>query len=186
MAYKIMGPTTDGFVHLSRTRKIEVMGPNKWVDVEKNVSKAQAISMLNFKECPKCKMLKVQLFKHPDIAHHLFDRILVAYSRLPWNDEVPHYFARFFYAEFFLNMRPYYTDLPSKYYGAGKGRTYNQRDAFRDPLLPQPPAPLVPRLRRFVTLPSELEVTSQISPEVRGAIGKSLQLDLVGIDVGMN
>jgi len=38
--HKSLGPTTDGFVHLLRRRKIEVMGPNKWVDVEKNVSKA--------------------------------------------------------------------------------------------------------------------------------------------------
>ena len=35
------------------------MGPDKWVDVEKRVSKAHAISMFNFKEGPKQKMLKV-------------------------------------------------------------------------------------------------------------------------------
>ena len=52
-SYKSMGPTTDGFVHLLRRWKIEVMGPDKWGDVEKNVSKAQAISMFNFKEGPK-------------------------------------------------------------------------------------------------------------------------------------
>ena len=113
-AYKSMGPTTDGFFHLLQRRKIEVMGPDKWGDVEKNVSKAQAISMFNFKEGPKQKMLKVQYFKHPDIAHHLYDRFLAAYGRLPWNDEVPHYFARFFYVELFLNTRPDYTDLSSK------------------------------------------------------------------------
>jgi len=86
---------------LLRRRKIEVMGSEKWVDVEKNVSKTQAISMFNFKEGSKQKMLKVQFFKHPNIAHHLYDRVLAAYGRLPWNDEVPHYFARFFYVEFF-------------------------------------------------------------------------------------
>ena len=77
------------------------MGPNKWVDVEKRVSKADAISMFNFKEGPKQKMLKVQYFKHPEIAHLLYDIFLAAYGILPWNDEVPHYFAIFFYAEFF-------------------------------------------------------------------------------------
>ena len=76
------------------------MGPDKWVNVEKRVSKANAISMFNFKEGPKRKMLKVKYFKHPEIAHHLYDRFFASYGRLPWNDEVPHYFVRFFYVEF--------------------------------------------------------------------------------------
>ena len=77
------------------------MGPDKWVDVEKRVSKADAISMFNFKEGPKQKMLKVQYFKHPKIALHLYDIFLDSYGILSWNDEVTHYFARFFYAELF-------------------------------------------------------------------------------------
>ena len=72
------------------------MDPDKWVDVEKRVSKADIISMFNFKEGPKWKMLKVQYFKHPEIAHHLYDRLLAAYGIFPWNDEVPHYFEIFF------------------------------------------------------------------------------------------
>ena len=95
-AYRTIGPTTDCFIHLMRMRRAQVMGPNKWVDVEKRVSKADAISMFNFKGGVKQKMIKVQYFKHPKIAHHLYDRLLVAYGRFPWNDEVPHYFARFF------------------------------------------------------------------------------------------
>ena len=79
--------------------------------------------MFNFKEGPKRKMLKVQYFKHLDIAHYLCDIFLAAYGRLPWNDEVPHYFVRFFYVEFFLNMNPDYTNV-SKFYDVGKGRTY--------------------------------------------------------------
>ena len=78
-----------------------MVGHDKWVDVEKRVSKEDAISMFNFKEGPKRNMLKVQYFKHPEIAHHLYDRFLAAYGRFPWNDEVPHYFVRFFYVEFF-------------------------------------------------------------------------------------
>ena len=77
------------------------MGPKKWVDVEKRVSKADAISMFNFKEGPKRKMLKVQYFKHFEIAHHIYDRFLATYCILSCNDDVPHYFVRFFYAEFF-------------------------------------------------------------------------------------
>ena len=92
-AYRTIGPRTDCFIYL--------MGPNKWVDVEKRVSKVDSISTFHFKEGPKRKMLKVQYFKHPEIVHHLYDRFLAAYGRFPWNDEVPHYFARFFYADFF-------------------------------------------------------------------------------------
>ena len=77
------------------------MGPDKGVDVEKRLSKEYSISMFKFKKGPKRKMLKVQYLKHPEIVHHLYDRFLAAYGTFPWNDEVPHYFARFFYAEFF-------------------------------------------------------------------------------------
>ena len=100
------------------------MGLDKWVDVEKRVSKVDVISIFNFKEGPRQKMLKVKYFKHPKITHHLYDRFLAAYCIFPWNDEVPHYFARFFYAKFFLNMKLDYTDALSKFYGVGKGRTY--------------------------------------------------------------
>jgi hypothetical protein len=119
-AYQKMEPTTDSFVDLMRRRKSEVMGPNKWEAVKNRASKEDAISMFNFKEGPKWKMLKVQYFKHLDIAGHLYNRFLAAYRKLSWNDEVPHYFARHFFAEFFFHMHPDYTSLPSKYYGTGK------------------------------------------------------------------
>ena len=67
------------------------MGPDKWVDVEKRISKSNEISMFNFKEGPKRNMLKVQYFKHPKTACHLYDIFLEAYGIFPWNDEVPHY-----------------------------------------------------------------------------------------------
>jgi hypothetical protein len=87
--------------------------------------------MFNFKEGPKRKMLKVQYFKHPNIARHLYNRFLAAYGKLSWNDEVPHYFDRLFYAYFFMGMHPDYTNLPSSYYGVGKGRTYDQKGAYQ-------------------------------------------------------
>ena len=74
-------------------------------------------------------MLKVQYFKHPDIAHYLYDRHLAAYGRLPWNDEVPIYFAQLFYAEFFLDVKPNYNDLSSKFFGSGKVRLYDHKGA---------------------------------------------------------
>ena len=77
--------------------------------------------MFNFKKGPKRKMLKVQYFKHLDIAHYLYDRHLVAYGRPSWNDEVPLYFEKLFYAELFLQMKPNYNDLPSDFFGPRKG-----------------------------------------------------------------
>ena len=82
------------------------MGLDKWVVVKERVSKEQANSMFNFKEGLKRKALKVQYFKHPELAHFLYDRFLAAYGRLPWNNEVPNSFVRFFDAGFFLGMKP--------------------------------------------------------------------------------
>ena len=106
------------------------MGPDKWDIVKNRVSKEDAISMFNLKEGPKWKMLKVQYFKHAHFVGHLYNRFLAAYGKFSWNDEVPHYFARHFFAEFFLHMHPDYTSLPSKYYGTGKERTYNSKGAY--------------------------------------------------------
>ena len=72
-------------------------------------------------------MLKVQYFKNPHIAHYLYDRHLAAYGRLPWNDEVPLYFAKLFF-----QMKPNYNDLPSKFFGPEKGRLCDHRGARRD------------------------------------------------------
>jgi hypothetical protein len=118
-AYQKMGPSTDSFIDLMRHRKSEVMGPDKWNAIKNKVSKENTISMFNFKDGPKRKMLKVKYFKNPNIAGHLYNRFLVAHEKLSWNDEVPHYFARHFFAEFFLQMKTDYTSLLSKYYGTG-------------------------------------------------------------------
>ena len=66
--YQKMGPTTDSFVDLMRRQKLEVMGLDKCEAVKNKVSKDDAILMFNFKDGPKQKMLKVQYFKHLDIA----------------------------------------------------------------------------------------------------------------------
>jgi hypothetical protein len=150
-AYQKMGPTTDSFVDLMRRRKSEVMGRDKWDTVKNRVSKEDTISMFNFKEGPKRKMPRVQYFKHPHFAGHLYNRFLAAYGKLSWNDEVPHYFARHFFTEFFLQMKPDYTNLPSKYYGPGKGRTYNRKGAYRSGALSRPPQPLVPHPKMMIS-----------------------------------
>ena len=95
-------------------------GHDKWETIKNRVLKEDFISMFNFQEGPKRKMLKVQYFKHPDIAGHLYNRCFTAYGKLLWNDEVPHYFSRHFYGELFMDMHPDYTSLSSDYYGVGK------------------------------------------------------------------
>ena len=81
--YRNLGPTTDTFVEAMSKIKEIVMGPDKWEDVKQRVTKDMAKSMFNFKEGPKRKMLKVQYFKHPNIARYLYDWHLAAYERLP-------------------------------------------------------------------------------------------------------
>ena len=104
-----------------------------------------AKSMFNFREGSKIKMLKVQYFKHPHIAHYLYDRHLAAYGRLPWNDDVPPYFAKLLYAKFFLQMKPNYNDLPSEFFSHGKGQLCDRRGTRCDDELPHPDPPLVSR-----------------------------------------
>ena len=99
--------------------------------------------MFNFKEGLKRKMLKVQYFKHSDIVGNLHDRNLATYIRLPWNDEVPIYFTKLFYEEFFLRMKPNYNDLPSKFFGPKKGQLCDHRGTKCDAKLPHPEPPFV-------------------------------------------
>jgi len=162
------------------------MGHDKWLKIEKRVSKEQAISMFNFKEGRKRWMLKVQYFKHPCIVHHLYDRFLAAYGILPWNDEVPCYFSRFIYEDFFENMQPNYTNLPSIYYGVGKDRTYSRRGSYWDPGFPRPPPPLVSHPPRVVYLPLEIDSTSQVGRQMREEIDDNLNSYFYGIDVRLN
>ena len=119
--------------------------------------------MFNFKEGLKRKMLKVQYFKHPDIDGYLYDRHLVAYGSLPWKDKVLCYFSKLFYAELFLGMKPNYNDLPSEFFGLGKGQLCDRRGTRHDAELPRPEPPLVSRHFRVENLRSEMDATSQIS-----------------------
>ena len=96
--YKNLGPTTNTFVEVMRKIKETIMGPDTWDDVKNKVIKEMTKSMFNFKEELKIKMLKVQYFKHPDIAGHLYDRHITSYGRIPWKDKVPLYFPKLFYA----------------------------------------------------------------------------------------
>ena len=131
-------------------------------------------------------MLKVQYFKHPNIAGHLYKKHLARYEKLSWNDEVPHYFARHFYADFFIDMHPDYTSLPSDYYGASKWHTYDRKWAYQNATLHRPPRPLVSHPTGAFVSHSELRASSKVDKEVRNAIGENLKSILYGVDVGLN
>jgi hypothetical protein len=162
------------------------MGPDKWEAIKNSVSKEDTISMFNFKYGPKRKMLKVQYFKYPDIVGHLYNKFLVAYGKFSWNDEVPHYFARHFYAKFFLHMHLDYTSLPSNYYGTGKGWTYDRKGTYRNATLLWPTQLLVPCSIGQFSSHSEFQDTSKVGKKTRNVIRENLEAIFYGVDVGMN
>jgi hypothetical protein len=129
--------------------------------------------------------LKVQYFKHPHFVGHLYNKFLAAYGKFPWNDEVQHYFARHFFAEFFLHMHPDYTSLPSKYYDTCKGCTYNHKGEYQSGAFSRTPQPIVPRPKGAFTSLSEFQSTSKVGKEARIVIGENLEAFFYGVDVGM-
>ena len=83
-------------------------------------------------------------------------------------------------------MKPDYNDLPSNFFGPGKGRLCDRRGARRDAELPRPEPPLVSRPVCVETLQLEMEATSQISREARYAIIDNVHSGLGGVDVCLN
>ena len=83
-------------------------------------------------------------------------------------------------------MKPNYNDLPSKFFGPGKGRLYDRKSAKRDAELPRPEPPLVSRPFQVETLRLEMEATSQISRDARVAIIDNVHSGLGGVDVCLN
>ena len=108
------------------------MGSDNRSVVKERVRKEYENSKFNFKQGLKKTMLKVKHFKHHELANVLYDQFLATYGRFPtWNDEAPNYFAKFFYAYFFENMKPEYIDIPSTYYGDGRTKIYVRKGALR-------------------------------------------------------
>lgn len=108
-------------------------------------------------------MLKVQYFKHRDIAIHLYDRFLAVSENMQWNDELPIYFSKLFYAKENLGMKHDYTNLWYEYYGTGKGWLYDHKGTLRDTEFTLLYPPLVCQHLRLVSLWLEMDSTSQIS-----------------------
>ena len=83
-------------------------------------------------------------------------------------------------------MKPNYNDLPSKFFGPGKGRLCDYSGARCDAELPCFEPPLVIQPIHVKNLWSEMEATSQISREARDAIIDNVHSGLGGVDVCLN
>ena len=83
-------------------------------------------------------------------------------------------------------MKPNYNDLPSEFFGPGKGRLYNRKGAKRDVELPHPEPPLEGQPFQVEALRSEMDVTSQISQEARDVMIDNVYSGLGGVDVCLN
>ena len=90
------------------------------------------------------------------------------------------------YVEFFLGTKPDYNDLPSEFFGLGRGRLYQRKGAKRDVELPRPEPPLVSRPFRVETLRSEMDATSQISREAKVVMIDNVDSGLSGVDLCLN
>ena len=92
----------------------------------------------------------------------------------------------FFTQSFFLGMKPNYNDLPSDFFGPGKGRLCDRKGTRRDVELPRPELPLASRPFQVETLRSEMDETSQISQEARDVMIDNVYRGLGGVDVCLN
>ena len=143
-----------------------------------------ALSLFDLRPEDK-KSLKIARFNDPNIAPHIYEKFLYAYEKFPNNDEVPQYFVRMLVAQFRDHMDPNYTDTRSKFYGAGKGRTYEQHDAMRDVGFRPLASRLAPRTPRVVTLPEELALISSAASKMREKIQEHIVAALGGVEVGL-
>jgi hypothetical protein len=85
-----------------------------------------------------------------------------------------------------MGMHPDYTNLPSIYYGASKGRTYDRKGEYRNAALQMPPLPLVSHPTGKFNSHSEMRATSDVGKEARNAIREKLESIFYGVDVGLN
>ena len=77
--------------------------------------------------------LRLKELKLEAAAPYVYDRFIGAWGMFPHHDQVPLYFAKHIYADFVLDMHPYYTNTPSSFYGAGGGCNHANTRARRDP-----------------------------------------------------
>ena len=76
--------------------------------------------------------LRLKEFKIEVATPYVYDRFIGAWGMFPHHDQVPLYFEKHIYAEFVLDMHPYYTITPSSFYGASGGRSHAGPRARRD------------------------------------------------------
>ena len=83
-------------------------------------------------------------------------------------------------------MKSNYNNLPSEFFGPGKGRLCDCRGARRDVELPHPETPLVSQPLHVQTLLSEMDSIFQVSREARDANIDNVHNGLGGVKVCLN
>ena len=83
-------------------------------------------------------------------------------------------------------MKPNYNDLPSEFFGYGKGRLCDHRGSRCDVEFPRPEPPLVSQPFCVEFFRSEMEATYKISREALDAIIDNGHSGLGGVDVFVN
>ena len=77
--------------------------------------------------------LRLKEFKLEVATPYVYDRFIGAWGMFPHHEQVPLYFEKHIYEDFFLDMHPDYTTTPSSFYGAGGGRSHACPKDRRDP-----------------------------------------------------
>ena len=83
-------------------------------------------------DCTTSQPLRLKEFKLEAAAPFVYDRFIGAWGMFPHHHQVPLYFAKHIYAEFVLDMHPYYTITPSNFYAAGGGCSHVHPGPRRD------------------------------------------------------
>lgn len=158
------------------------MGADRW-DMVKVAIKGHDVKGFLYDippDRPSGQPLRLREFRLEAAAPYVYYRFIRAWGMFPHHDQVPLYFAKHLYAEFVLGMRLDYTNTPSTFFGAGRGRSYQRPGARRDPGYAPPPPRLVSILERMVIRAEDMTQPSQLGSETRHVIAGSLRTAMTG------
>jgi len=171
------GPLSDLWRSACLRRRTQVLGPDSWQAVKAATDDRDVRNTL-FDIPPnrgRRQPLRLKEFKLAEAAAAVYDRFIGAWGMFPHHDQVPLYFARQLYAEFILGMHPDYTDTPSRFYGAGRGCSYDRPGARRDPTIVPPPPWLLPHPDRTIVRSEDVVESSQLGTEVRTRVADTVR-----------
>ena len=99
----------------------------------------------------------------------------------PRHHQVPLYFAKHIYADFFLDMHPNYTSTPLSFYGtAGGGHSHVRLGARRDPGAQPEPEPLFTHPAKTMLRTDDVARSSQLAYEEWSALAEVTRMTMHG------